>query len=328
MSGRIFDLIDLEWLNQANQQIQSGINVETVLQNVPLTDGRILPTISHKTFKNALNFNQIEIPKLRTGPKPKDPPQELINTVQNLHNKVQKIGISRAFGRIITDRQMILESQMQNQQNIQIHFPIPQLSQRNQNSEFDYSSPDISSSSEQLSSEISSNSDDSSAEELFSSSPNSIDTESDINSEDDPYSIRTNTTSTFEKTTDYFDRKLLNIQFSERTVNKCFKLLNLAQPPKNSKAKGQTKYEAFYVNEIWHVDIHFLNHRQGEYLYAVIDDKSRKILAWSHLETKEAAQTSRVIQQCFDVYGKPFAIWSDNGLENYGVFKNLLKNAN
>ncbi|EAX71944.1 hypothetical protein TVAG_495800 [Trichomonas vaginalis G3] len=75
MSGRIFDLIDLEWLNQANQQIQSGINVETVLQNVPLTDGRILPTISHKTFKNALNFNQIEIPKLRTGPKPKDPPQ-------------------------------------------------------------------------------------------------------------------------------------------------------------------------------------------------------------------------------------------------------------
>ncbi|KAI5543892.1 hypothetical protein TVAGG3_0090710, partial [Trichomonas vaginalis G3] len=51
MSGRIFDLIDLEWLNQANQQIQSGINVETVLQNVPLTDGRILPTISHKTFK-------------------------------------------------------------------------------------------------------------------------------------------------------------------------------------------------------------------------------------------------------------------------------------
>ena len=51
-----------------------------------------------------------------------------------------------------------------------------------------------------------------------------------------------------------------------------------------------------YANLIWHVDIHFLNHEQGEYLYAVIDDKSRKILAWAYLETKEAAQTSRVIE--------------------------------
>ena len=318
MSRKIYDLIDINWIQSAIEQINQGQKLKTILSNVQLTDGRIIPSISKKTFHLAIKSNGIPDTKFKPGRKPIEPPEELLDTVNKLHQKVKKIGISRAYGRIITDKDMLIQRETENANHDLDDLPISQLN----------TNPIGFSNSSEYLSEYTNSDSDSSAEKLFSSNSSEEDPQIESELSEDPYIVHTETTQNLEKSTDYFNKKLLETNFSERTVKKCFKILNIVQPAKNSVPKGKTKYEAVYINLIWHVNIHFFKHRQGEYLYAVIDDKSRKILAWAHLETKEAAQTSRVIDQCFQKYGKPFAIWSDNGTENFGFFRNLLQNAN
>ena len=58
---------------------------------------------------------------------------------------------------------------------------------------------------------------------------------------------------------------------------------------------------------IWHVDIHFLEHKKSKSFNSLIDDHSRYIRLLSCIDS-------------IDKHGKPFAIWSENGSETKEVF--------
>ena len=48
MSRKIYDLIDINWIQSAIEQINQGQKLKTILSNVQLTDGRIIPsTVSY-----------------------------------------------------------------------------------------------------------------------------------------------------------------------------------------------------------------------------------------------------------------------------------------
>ena len=107
-------------------------------------------------------------------------------------------------------------------------------------------------------------------------------------------------------------------------VMKAMVQLNLQGVPRPPKKEPLTRYVFKYVNTCWHVDIHFFGGDQHEILYAIIDDASRFVLDWQHLSTKQAHQTTNVLKRAIARFGKPCAIWSDNGGENRGVFTQAL----
>ena len=56
----------------------------------------------------------------------------------------------------------------------------------------------------------------------------------------------------------------------------------------DSPPVGKCRYEACSSNLIWHIDIHFINGQQSRPFYAIIDDYSRRILAYKELRRKTA----------------------------------------
>ncbi|KAI5509675.1 integrase core domain-containing protein [Trichomonas vaginalis G3] len=112
---------------------------------------------------------------------------------------------------------------------------------------------------------------------------------------------------------------------SRHMVEKAFIILGLTRPRGPKRPKGRTRYEALLPNQIWHVDIHFLNKRRSELLYGVIDDCTRMVLEWQHLSSKHANQTVKVIERAIKRFGPPHTIWSDNGGENRGEFLQAMR---
>ena len=79
---------------------------------------------------------------------------------------------------------------------------------------------------------------------------------------------------------------------------------------------------------IWHIDIHYLNHQIGSYLFAIIDDCSRYVIDFQYMNEKTSTNTSSVMARAFSLFGTPYAIWADNGGENKGEMYKLLKDCN
>ena len=112
---------------------------------------------------------------------------------------------------------------------------------------------------------------------------------------------------------------------SYNTVRKVFKSENLLKYSKTNKPPaGKTNYNANYSNMIWHVDIHFLEHKKSKPFYSIIDDYSRYIVGYAELSDCCAATCLSVLIDSIDKHGKPFAIWSDNGSETKEVFHQYL----
>ena len=87
---------------------------------------------------------------------------------------------------------------------------------------------------------------------------------------------------------------------------------------------GESRYEAAFPNMIWHVDIHFQNHKQSNPVYGIIDDFSRYIIALTPVKRKTATVCLSVLQESIEEFGAPFCLWSDNGGENLGEFHQYL----
>ena len=87
----------------------------------------------------------------------------------------------------------------------------------------------------------------------------------------------------------------------------------------------QISYEAIYPNFIWHVDIHYAKKCRSNPVFGIIDDYSRKIIACEAINDCCAETTLDVLKRAIDEYGEPYAIWSDNGSENKGVFHAFLE---
>ncbi len=85
-------------------------------------------------------------------------------------------------------------------------------------------------------------------------------------------------------------------------------------------AKPKVGIRATVVNEIWHVDTTLIRLLDGSraYLHAVIDNFSRRILAWNVAGTFEPAITAQLLRDAADApaTGKP-TVLVDGGVENF-----------
>ena len=115
----------------------------------------------------------------------------------------------------------------------------------------------------------------------------------------------------------------MNIPTSRRMVEEFYKR-NFTENLKPKEADiYRTTYVCQQVNSAWHGDIHYLKTQDDEpkrkYLFALIDDASRYIIAYEINETKSCAFVANVFQQAIIKVGRPPLIfWSDNGKENIG----------
>ena len=112
---------------------------------------------------------------------------------------------------------------------------------------------------------------------------------------------------------------------SHRAVMEVYSQENLFKYKKAQKMKKRCRYEALSANLIWHVDIHFYNHMKRYPIYGIIDDYSRKVLKVEKLNRTTAISTVQVLKKTIEEYGRPYAIWSDNGSENLGDYDSFLE---
>lgn len=104
-------------------------------------------------------------------------------------------------------------------------------------------------------------------------------------------------------------------------VHQTFLKYNLYSFKKEQKnEKRRCRYEALFVCQIWHADIHIFTdaNMDQHLLYAIIDDKSRFIVGFDILSNKTQLETKRVLQSAISNYGPPAIMWTDNGGENKG----------
>ena len=108
-------------------------------------------------------------------------------------------------------------------------------------------------------------------------------------------------------------------------VAQVFKNANLFQYDRQQLPDiGKSKYEACFVNMFWHVDIHFIEHDKERPFYSLIDDNSRYIVGYGELPDCTADSCLNILKNAIEEYGKPFAIWSDNGSETKSIFDEFL----
>jgi transposase InsO family protein len=84
-------------------------------------------------------------------------------------------------------------------------------------------------------------------------------------------------------------------------------------------AKPKLGFRATASNEAWHVDATIIKLLDGTkaYLHAVIDNYSRKILAWTVAERLNPMNTCYVLQQAAACLSKPETkVYMDSGVEN------------
>ena len=94
-------------------------------------------------------------------------------------------------------------------------------------------------------------------------------------------------------------------------------LLKYSKPPKVAQ-KVRCRYEANYSDLIWHTDLH---HFAGQYLIAFIDDYSRYVVHMDLIPTKDSEVIKTVLDIAIQYHNRPFCIWTDNGTEFKGHFK-------
>jgi transposase InsO family protein len=122
----------------------------------------------------------------------------------------------------------------------------------------------------------------------------------------------------------------IGIDVSRHQVYKVYEQNNLFQyrfkpPPQDRRCR----YEACQKDLIWHTDLHnVIINDVPKYLIAFLDDATRFIIGWRILETKDASNTARFLQDTLNQTKpvKPFVLWSDNGTEFKAQFQQLLEN--
>ena len=91
------------------------------------------------------------------------------------------------------------------------------------------------------------------------------------------------------------------------------------------------RYVAKYPNQIWHTDLHMIKINDVKlYLIAFLDDRTRFILFYKVLETKEMIETANALLECIQINQiTPSCIVIDNGKEFIGEdFQNVMRSHN
>lgn len=101
--------------------------------------------------------------------------------------------------------------------------------------------------------------------------------------------------------------------------------LQAISPQKRLSKPGETEYRHPYLlrslsidhpNHVWSTDISYIPMRYGyRYLYAIIDVYSRYIVGWRLSNTLEKTNSTELLEECVQRYGKPDIVNTDQGCQ-------------
>ncbi|HCS19910.1 MAG TPA: hypothetical protein DIW47_05005, partial [Bacteroidetes bacterium] len=120
---------------------------------------------------------------------------------------------------------------------------------------------------------------------------------------------------------DLLKKNLLTV--SRSTYYKHAKLIQPESQKRDYKKPTYTPLRAERVNEIWHMDISQFRTRDDRryYIYAIIDNYSRKILVWSCLDCISQIEIGNLISKALEnLSGIRIRLISDAGTENVNKY--------
>ena len=108
------------------------------------------------------------------------------------------------------------------------------------------------------------------------------------------------------------------IDLSHTSINKILKNHKLIEPTKRKKKRNNyIRWERKHPNSLWQID-HSDQKIEGKWVVSVIDDCSRKSLAFVPVNRVTTEVVIKIIDNLIGIYGKPKQILSDNG-SAYGL---------
>lgn len=284
--------IPKEWVRQAIEDIESGKSYEKVLFNIPTVNFTIIPKISHKFFKKVCDYHQLEF---NTKPGRKTIPIDTAaeDAYLNLTKFAGPMSINKMTKRIRSD--IVTANQH------------PEKFQEMQRS------IDIN--------------DEDAVIQLFNSGPNWFDSIDRGTSIEQLPKVSGPPIDIMDPTNQLKSALYLNIEtpvpsyrMGRKIFEKHFKEPEVIQYEEEQN-EHITTFQASYCFEVLHADIHYFHKTQGDYIYAIIDDRSRLILDAQFMDHKTAQNTWETAKRGMDAFNiTPYAFWVDNGLENKGEF--------
>jgi len=103
------------------------------------------------------------------------------------------------------------------------------------------------------------------------------------------------------------------VNLSHTSINKILKKHNLTEPTKRKKKRIKyVRFQRDHPNSLWQID-HSDQKVEGKYVISVIDDCSRKSLAFVAVNSVTTDVVVKLIDDLIKIYDKPRQILTDNG---------------
>jgi len=118
-----------------------------------------------------------------------------------------------------------------------------------------------------------------------------------------------------KKQTGWGEKKIedLNLGISHKSINKIFKKYRLTEPSKRKKKRIKyVRFQRKHPNSLWQID-HSDQKIKDKWVVSVIDDCSRKSLAFVPVNRVTTDIVIKIIDDLINLYGKPKQILTDNG---------------
>ena len=108
------------------------------------------------------------------------------------------------------------------------------------------------------------------------------------------------------------------VQVSSWSVNKILNKYKLTNPTRRKKKRNKyIRWQRKHPNSLWQID-HSDQKVDGKWVVSVIDDCSRKSLAFTPVNRVTTEVVTKILDNLIKIYGKPREILSDNG-SAYGL---------
>jgi hypothetical protein len=123
-----------------------------------------------------------------------------------------------------------------------------------------------------------------------------------------------------KKKTGWGERKIENLKLgiSHKSINKILRKHKLTNPSKQKKKRIKyIRWQREHPNSLWQID-HSDKQIEGKWVISVIDDCSRKSLAFVPVNRVTTDVVIKIIDDLIKIYGKPRQILTDNG-SAYGL---------
>lgn len=103
------------------------------------------------------------------------------------------------------------------------------------------------------------------------------------------------------------------VNLSHATINKILRKHNLTEPTKRKKKRIKyVRWQRDHPNSLWQID-HSDQKIEDKYVISIIDDCSRKSLAFKPVNSVTTEVVIKLIDNTIKIYGKPKQILTDNG---------------